>query len=95
MASQIPLQPALQHVQPPRFADDATDSGYGGSVIDGSSHESDDMFDKSFSNEAQPRYHIPSARQQEIYKENCHLLTGSIDETKHILKVPPLHVCLH
>jgi hypothetical protein len=87
MASQVQLQPAGQPNPPLRFVDDATDSGYGGSVVDGSSSESDNLFDKSFSHEVQHRHHMPSVRQQEIYKDNCHLLIGSIDETKHILKV--------
>jgi hypothetical protein len=88
MSSQVHLQSSLHQPQP--LVDDATDSGYGGSVINGSTADSDNLFDKSFSHEVQHRHHIPSARQQEIYKENCHLLTTSIDETKHILTVSPL-----
>jgi hypothetical protein len=85
MSSQVHLQSSVHQLQ--RLVDDATDSGYGDSVINGSSSDSDNLFDKSFSHEVKQRYHIPSVRQQEIYKENCHLLTTSIDETKHILTV--------
>lgn len=93
MASQV----AVQHMADPsvrgQYVDDATDSGYGGSVVDGSSSDdSDNLFDKSFSSEMQSREHMPSDRQQEIYKENCLLLTGSIEETKHLLNVFPSSV---
>jgi hypothetical protein len=67
--------------------DDATDSGYGGSIIDGASTDSKNLFEQSFSNVAQYRHQIPTDRQQEIYQENCRLLTGSIEDTKYILEV--------
>lgn len=80
----IPFKPST----PTRpFRDDATDSGYGGSVHDDSSPKADNLFERSFSAEINPRNHLPSARQQEIYQENCRLLIGSIDDTKHVLKV--------
>ena len=78
--------------------DNATDSGYGGSIAgESSSLPSDNnIFDKSFSEEVtkclHQHHHLPSARQQELYKENCQLLTSSIEETKHVLKVRFLFV---
>jgi hypothetical protein len=71
--------------------EDATDSGYGGSVIDGSSNDSENLFERSFSSQVQSRHQIPMDRQEEIYQENCRLLIGSIEDTKHILKVTILH----
>ena len=86
-------QVAVHHSADPnvrgRYLDDATDSGYGGSLIDESSSDGDNLFDKSFSSKIQSREPLPSDRQQEIYKENCLLLTESIEETKHLLNVFP------
>ena len=91
MTSQIAVQHTANTNGRGRYVDDATDSGYGGSVVDGSTSDgSDNLFEKSFSSDVLPREHMPSDRQQEIYKENCLLLTGSIEETKHLLNVLPL-----
>lgn len=73
---------------PKDVVDNATDSGYGGSVADESASTSDNLFDKSFSQEVSRRHYLPSTRQQEAYKESCQLLTSSIEDTKDILKVP-------
>jgi hypothetical protein len=70
-----------------RISHDATDSGYGGSIVDSTSIDSENLFEKSFSSEVHHRQHIISDKQQEIYQENCQLLTTSIDETKQVLKV--------
>ena len=67
--------------------DDATDSGYGGSIIEGSSSDSESLFGKSFSTGAGNWHDIAGKRQEEIYQENCRLLTEAIEDTKHILKV--------
>jgi len=83
----IPFNPSTPTAQRGPFRDDATDSGYGGSVKDGSSPDGENLFERSFSTEMHHRNQLPTTRQQEIYQENCRLLTGSIDETKHILKV--------
>jgi len=87
MPTQVPVQHIPESAVRGRYIDDATDSGYGGSVIEGSSSDSDNLFDKSFSTRVHSREHMPSDTQQEIYKENCLLLTGSIEETKHLLNV--------
>jgi hypothetical protein len=87
MAAQAPVQHLAQSAVRGRYMDDATDSGYGGSVLEGSSSDSDNLFDKSFSTGVHSREHVSSDTQQEIYKENCLLLTGSIEETKHLLNV--------
>ena len=93
MAPQVSVQKTADPAVRGRYLDDATtDSGYGGSVLDGSSSDGDNLFDKSFSSGVQSREHVPSDRQQEIYKENCLLLTGSIEETKHLLNVSPCFV---
>jgi len=92
MAHQVSVQHAGDPSLRGRYVADATDSGYGGSVVDGSSSEGDNLFDKSFSSEVQSREYLQSDRQQEIYKENCLLLTGSIEETKHLLNVFPSSV---
>jgi hypothetical protein len=84
MATQLPYRPSTR----PSFTDDATDSGYGGSIIDGSSNDSSENFvEKPLPKDFQSRHQIPADRQQEIYQENCRLLTGSIEDTKYILKV--------
>lgn len=84
----IPFKPST----PTRpFRDDATDSGYGGSVNDGSSSEGENLLERSFPTEMHHRNHLPSMRQQELYQENSRLLIGSIEDTKHILKVFPLN----
>lgn len=90
MASQKTVA-ALKNVIPPDddVADNATDSGYGGSIADEPSTPSDNLFDQSFSRGMSKSHFLPSTRQQEIYQENCQLLTSSIEETKHILKVCP------
>ena len=71
--------------------DDTTDSGYGGSVIDGSSNDFENLFERPFSTQLQSRHQIPMDRQEEIYQENCRFLTGSIEDTKYILKVTIPH----
>jgi hypothetical protein len=70
------------------FKDDASDSGYGGSVIDGASLVvgSEDVLNASRLKES-ARRHEGASLQEEHYRENCRLLTGSIEDTKHILKV--------
>ena len=85
MTSRLSRQPSS--VQQDSFPDDATDSGYGGSVINASSTDSENLFEKSFANGSRNRVHMASERHQELYQENCRLLTGSIEDTKHILKV--------
>lgn len=87
MPTQAPVQHSLESAVQGRYIDDATDSGYGGSVIEGSASDSDNLFDRSFSTRVHSREHMPSDTQQAIYKENCLLLTGSIQETKHLLNV--------
>jgi len=84
----IPFNPSTPTAQRGPYIDDATDSGYGGSVKGGSSPDRENLFEQSFSTEMHHRNQLPTTRQQEIYQENCRLLTGSIDDTKHILKVP-------
>ena len=92
MTSQIPYRSSIPSTpNPSSFMEDATDSGYGGSVIDGSSNDSENLFERSFSSQVQSRHQIPMDRQEEIYQENCRLLIGSIEDTKHILKVTILH----
>ena len=84
MASQLPYRPSTRR----SFTDDATDSGYGGSIVDGSSNDSSENFPESgLPKDFQSRHQIPADRQQEIYQENCRLLTESIEDTKYILKV--------
>ena len=88
MASQIPYRSSFPSTRnPSSILDDATDSGYGSSVIDGSSNDSENLFERSFSAQVQSRHLIPMDKQEEMYQENCRLLIGSIEETKHILKV--------
>lgn len=89
MANQVPVQHLPELAGRGRYMDDATDSGYGGSVIEGSASDGDNLFDKSFSTRVHSREYVSSDTQQEIYKENCLLLTGSIEETKHLLNVLP------
>ena len=88
MTSQIPYRSSISSTRnPSSIMDDGTDSGYGGSVIDGSSNDSENLFEGSFSTQVQSRHQIPMDRQEEIYQENCRLLTSSIEDTKHILRV--------
>jgi hypothetical protein len=90
MTSQIPYGSSIPSTRnPSSIMDDAidSDSGYGGSFIDNSSNDSENLFERSFSAQVQPRHQIPMDRQEEIYQENCRLLTGSIEDAKHILKV--------
>ena len=83
----IPLKLSSPAVHRGTFKDDATDSGYGGSVKDGPSDDGENLFEGFLSREMHHRNQLPTTRQQEIYQENCRLLTGSIEDTKHILKV--------
>ena len=88
MTSQIPYRSPIPSTRnPSSIMDDATDSGYGGSFIDNSSNDTENLFERYFSAQVQPRHQIPMDRQEEIYQENCRLLTGSIEDAKHILKV--------
>jgi len=90
MASQ--LQYCSSPVTPRRdgatFPDDVSDSGYGGSLSDCSSTDYRSLLETSRSSDSLSRHlHIPTDRQQELYSENCRLLTRSIEDTKEILKV--------
>lgn len=87
MTSQVPYRASIGPIRRSSFMDDATDSGYGSSIMDGSSTDSENPFERPFSPDAQHRHQIPTDRKQEIYQENCRLLTGSIEDTKYILKV--------
>lgn len=87
MTSQAPYCPSIRSTRRLSFTDDATDSGYGGSINEGSTTDSKNLFEQSFLTEVQYRHQIPTDRQQEIYQENCRLLTGSIEDTKYILEV--------
>jgi hypothetical protein len=71
------------------FRDDASDSGYG-SVSDGSSVflGSQTVLDGSLAKDSSSA-HVAPSMQEELYRENCRLLTGSIEDTKHVLKVTP------
>ena len=95
MTSQIPYRSSIPSTLIPSSVssvmDNATDSGYGGSVIDGSSTDSETLFESSISTQVQSRHQIPMDRQEEMYQENCRLLLGSIGDTNHILKVTILH----
>ena len=70
------------------FKDDASDSGYGGSLNDGASSVmgSQDVLSEFDVKDASAR-HEATSMQEEHYRENCRLLTCSIEDTKHILKV--------
>jgi len=90
MASQ--LQYRSSPVTPQRggasFPDDVSDSGYGGSLSDCSSTDCHGLMEGSRSSDSLSRHlHIPTDRQQELYSENCRLLSTSIEDTKEILKV--------
>jgi hypothetical protein len=87
MASQITYCPSTNSVPHPLSEHDATDSGYGTSTVGGSSIDSENVFERSFPSKVQYRHQGATGRQQEIYQENCRLLVGSIEDTKHILKV--------
>jgi hypothetical protein len=87
MASQKTVHSLKNDVVPEDVRDHATDSGYGGSIADDSFSPSGNLFDKSFSEQMNKAHFLPSTRQQEIYQASCQLLTGSIEDTKHILKV--------
>ena len=67
--------------------DNTTDSGYGGSIKDDPLNESNEGFYERSSSEMRYKHHLPTSRHQELYRENCHLLTGAIEDTKHLLKV--------
>jgi hypothetical protein len=70
------------------FPDEVSDSGYGGSLSDGSSSDYANLLEHSSSSASVSRHlDIPADRQQELYSENCRLLAGSINDTKEILKV--------
>jgi len=90
MASQLQYRPSP--VTPQRggasIADDESDSGYGGSLGDCSSTDCGSLLKASRSSDRLLRHlHIPTDRQQELYSENCRLLSASIEDTKEILKV--------
>jgi hypothetical protein len=71
------------------FKDDASDSGYGGSVVGPLSVlDSRDVLDGSGIKDLSAR-HETTSMQEEYYRENCRLLAGSIEDTKYILKVTP------
>jgi len=67
--------------------DNATDSGYGGSIADESSISSENVLERALSNGEHSKHRVPSTRQQEIYAENCQHLISSIEDTKSVLKV--------
>jgi hypothetical protein len=87
MTAQITYYSSTDSAPHPPIEYDATDSGYGTSTVGGSSIDSENLFEKPFSSEVQYRRQGTSGWQQEIYQENCRLLAGSIEDTKHILKV--------
>lgn len=88
MTSKIAYTPSTDLVPHPSIEHDATDSGYGTSTVGGSSVDSENLFEKSLSSEVRCRRLLETTeRQQEVYQDNCLLLAGSIEETKHILKV--------
>ena len=99
MAAQPPLSrsPATSPARPrggsaPPFPDEASDSGYAGSLSDCSSADGAILLEPSSSSHSISRHlDIPADRQQELYSENCRLLATSINDTKEILKVRILH----
>jgi hypothetical protein len=93
MASQLhysspSASPARPRAGGASFPDEVSDSGYGGSLSDCSASDYANLLEHSCSSTSISRHlDIPADRQQELYSENCRLLSGSINDTKEILKV--------
>jgi hypothetical protein len=90
MASRVASRPPLKSARfaSPPVEDNASDSGYGGSIKDDDPltnlSETTEVF---LSLDSQVNQHFTTSKSQELYKENCQLLTASIEDTKHLLKV--------